>query len=148
MTLEVEPPHPPDLTTSVRPGDDQGSPTMERRADIEAMLHDSAWKGAFADWRGHTDLLEAEWQIVLDLELIQEFDFWWDGAAEQIRYTPPVIPEDWRDRDLHPELDEWATVSAINSALDELGQIVADLLEAEYVGWGGADIERDSEEPL
>lgn len=148
MTLDVDAPHPPDLTIEVSDGTSQGSPTIERRADIEAMLHDSAWRGAFADWAAHTDLTEAEWSIVLDLELVADFDFRWDGAAEQIRYEAPSIPDDWRERDLHPDLETWATVSAINTGLDELGQTVADLLETEYIDWDTPDVERDQEEPL
>lgn len=148
MVLDVDAPHPPDLTLEVSSSTAQGSPTMERRADIESMLHDGAWEGGFADWAAHTDLTEVEWSIVLDLDLTEEFDFRWDGPAAQIRYDAPSIPEDWRDRGLHPELQDWATVSAINSGLDDLGQTVADLLEEEYVDWDTEDIERDRDEPL
>ena len=135
MTLDVEAPHPPDLTTMVDQGDEQGSPTVEHRADIEAMLHDDAWRGAFADWSKHTDLTETEWSIVSDLSLVDDYDFRWDTETEQVEYTAPSIPEDWRERDLHPDLDDWATVSAINDGLDQLGRTVADLLEMEYVDW-------------
>lgn len=147
MTLEVEAPHAPDLTTDVSSGSSQGSPTMERRADIESMLHDSAWRGAFSEWASHTDLTEVEWSIVLDLNLIQDFDFRWDDPAEQIRFDAPAIPDDWRDRDLHPDLQDWATVSAINNGLDDLGQITADLLENEYIDWIEEGFERDSDRP-
>lgn len=48
-------------------------------------------------------------------------------------YHAPGIPEDWRERDLHPELQSWGTVSSINAGLTELGQTVCDVLAEEYV---------------
>ena len=135
MTLDVPTPHPPDLTTRVSDEAPQGSPGLERRADLEAMLHDNAWQGAFAEWSSHTDLTPEEWAIVEDLDLLEKFDFWLDPPEAQVRYSSPELPEDWRERDLHPDLADWAIVSAINGALDDLGRTVADLLETEYVSF-------------
>ncbi|MFW6385053.1 MAG: hypothetical protein ACOCY7_02835 [Halodesulfurarchaeum sp.] len=140
MSLDVDAPHPPDLSTSISRGPDQHDPSITRRSDIETMLHDGAWREAFGEWADGSDLTDAEWTVVLDLALIQEFDFGWDQDTEQVWYHAPSIADDWRDRDLHPNLDSWATVAAINHGLDTLGRTVADLLEMEYVDW-------DTEEP-
>ena len=45
------------------------------------------------------------------------------------------LPEDWQERDLHPELSSWETVSGINAALAELGDTVSRRLKADYVDW-------------
>ena len=136
MTLTVDAPHPPDLTVDVGQGENQGSPAIEHRSDLEAMLHDGAWKEGFAEWAENTDLTEFEWSIVLDLGLVDDYDFQWDNETEQVVFDAPAIPQDWRERELHPDLGDWATVSAINDGLDQLGRTVADLLELEYVDWG------------
>jgi hypothetical protein len=78
---------------------------------------------------------EREFGIVLDLDLIQRFDFFWDSFAERVGYHAPGIPEDWKERDYHPELDSWGTVSSINAGLTELGQVVCDVLKEEYIDW-------------
>lgn len=108
------------------------------------MFEAGAWARAFGEWTEHTDLTEDDWGLVLDLGLIDRFDFWWDADDEHIRYTPPVIPDDWTTDDRYPSITTLAQISAINDALDELGQTVQDLLQQEYADW---NTEEPSDQP-
>jgi hypothetical protein len=130
MALDVAPPAPPEL----------GHQNMEdadeyRRDELEGFLHDGAWERAFNEWAEHADLDEEEFAIATDLSLFEQFDFFWDDHADRVGYHAPGIPEDWRDRDLHPDLETWDTVSALNADLTSLGQVVCDVLKDEYIDW-------------
>lgn len=138
MSLDVETPEPPELR-EVDPSEYEDATvvgdTDYRREELEEFLRDGAWDRAWDEWAAHTDVDEDEFAIVRDLEMIRQFDFFWDGFAERVGYHAPGIPEDWKERDLHPELDSWSTVSSINAGLTELGQIVCDVLKDEYIDW-------------
>lgn len=138
MTLDVETPHPPELnpTRDVTEYDDVDAGGGEyHREELEAFLKDGAWERAFNEWSDHTDLDESEFAVVDDLEMVREFDFFWDEFANRVGYHAPGLPENWREHELHPELDSWNTVSGINAAMAELGGIVASVLETEHVDW-------------
>ncbi|MFB6073631.1 MAG: hypothetical protein ABEJ89_01305 [Haloarculaceae archaeon] len=128
MTLDVDPPAPPSLSPAS--GDED-----HRRAQLQARLEDGAWEQAFESWAADTDLDEEAWAVVLDLDLVARFDFFWDDIADRVGYDAPGIPEDWREREIHPDLDSWETVSGINAGLAALGRTVSDVLKADYVDW-------------
>lgn len=133
--LDVTPPDPPDIAP-VTATDDEGIDDEEyRREELQAFLNDGAWDEAFEEWAARTDLGGREWEIVRDLELTREYDFFWDDFAGRVGYHAPGLPDDWRERDLHPGLESWETVSAINAGLTELGQTVCDVLKGEYIDW-------------
>ena len=137
MTLDVDPPEPPTLS-SVDPNEYEDAEVAGgdyRRDELEAFLHDGAWTEAFEQWAATSDMDEVDWRIVEELELVARYDFFWDDFADRVGYHAPGLPEDWKERDLHPDLDSWGTVSAINAGLTELGQIVCEVLKAEYVDW-------------
>lgn len=138
MSLDVEPPDPPPLPKD-RDADeyDDADVTSDeyRREELEAFLEEGAWDRAFEEWAEGTEMTEQTWAIVLDLGLVERFDFFWDDFAERVGYHAPGLPEDWRERDIHPELDSWGTVSSINAGLTELGQVVCDVLKDEYIDW-------------
>ncbi|MEE6210308.1 hypothetical protein U3A55_09085 [Salarchaeum sp. III] len=141
MSLDIstgEVPDPPELDTEADVDDyedlDVGGNDYHRE-DLEAFLREGAWEDAFAEWADDTELTEEEYQIVLDLDLLSNFDFFWDDFADRVGYHAPGLPEDWQERDLHPDLDSWSTVSAINASLTELGRTVSDRLKADYVDW-------------
>ena len=69
------------------------------------------------------------------MNLVREFDFFWDDFASRVGYHAPGLPEDWREREIHPDLDSWNTVSGINAAMAELGDVVSKVLGNEYVDW-------------
>ncbi|MFB6107510.1 MAG: hypothetical protein ABEJ82_01555 [Haloplanus sp.] len=147
--LDVETPPPPELN-AVDPNEyDDATVSADadyRREELEAFLHEGAWDDAFARWAAETPLDESEWAIVRDLDLLAAFDFFWDDFADRVGYHAPGLPEDWKERSLHPALDSWATVSAINAAMTELGQVVSDVLKDEWVDWE-ADYEAPDDLP-
>lgn len=53
----------------------------------------------------------------------------------EVREVPRDTAEDWKERQLHPALDSWSQVSAINAGLTEFGQIVCEVMKEEYVDW-------------
>ena len=133
--LDVTSPDPPDISPAMTT-DDEGIDDEEyRREELQTFLNDGAWEEAFEQWAARTDLGGREWEIVRDLELTREYDFFWDDFAGRVGYHAPGLPDDWRERDLHPGLESWETVSAINAGLTELGQTVCDVLKGEYIDW-------------
>jgi hypothetical protein len=137
MGLNVDTPTPPELpevdTGEYDDVDVQG--TDYRREELESLLADGAWADAFEEWAAHTDLDAEEFAVAEELGLFAEFDFFWDDFADRVGYHAPGIPEDWRERNLHPELRSWETVSAINASLAELGDTVSRTLKEEYIDW-------------
>jgi len=138
MGLDVETPDPPELE-QFDPNEYEDAEvvgdTDYRREEIEYHLEDGAWDRAFDEWTGGTEMDEAEFDIARDLGMFRQFDFFWDSHAERVGYHAPGIPEDWKERGYHPEIDSWGTVSAINASMTELGQIVCDVLKDEYIDW-------------
>ena len=137
MTLDVDPPEPPELA-AVDPNeydDAEVSGDEYHREDLAAFLREGAWETAFDEWAADSSIDADDWRIAVELGLISRFDFFWDDFADRVGYHAPGIPEDWKQRDLHPELDSWETVSAINAGLTELGQVVCETLKSEYVDW-------------
>lgn len=139
MPLDVEPPEPPSLEDQIDPNEYEDATvvgeTDYKREEIAAFLREGAWEEAFADWAARTDMEPRTFAIVADLELIARFDFFWDSFAERVGYHAPGIPEDWKERNFHPELDSWSRVSSINAGLTEFGQTVCDVLADRYIDW-------------
>lgn len=138
MGLDVETPDPPSLSANVdasqyEDADVQGDDY--RRDELEEFLTDGAWAEAFTEWAAHTDMDEREFDIATDLNMFREYDFFWDSFADRVGYHAPGIPEDWREREYHPDLDSWGAVSSINAGLTELGQIVCEVLKEDYIDW-------------
>ncbi|AQL41272.1 hypothetical protein BV210_00450 [Halorientalis sp. IM1011] len=138
MGLDVDIPDPPELE-EFDPNEYEDAEVVGdtdfRRDEIEGFLRDGAWDRAFEEWRANTDLDPEEYDIVTDLGLIERFDFFWDSHADRVGYHAPGLPEDWKERDVHPDLASWGTVSSINAELTELGQIVCDVLKDDYIDW-------------
>ena len=139
MSLDVDLPSPPTLVDEVDPEEYEDVTVVAdadyRREELETYLTEGAWEEAFTEWAAETDMTVQEFEIAKDLDLIQQFDFFWDDFADRVGYHAPGIPEDWRSRDLHPELQSWGTVSSINASLTELGQHVCDILKERYIEW-------------
>jgi len=138
MALDVDPPDPPELQ-AIDPNEYDDTEVAEdadyRREELSGFLEAGAWKEAFEEWAEDTTMDRTTFEIVRDLDLVDRFDFFWDSYAERVGYHAPGIPEDWKQRDIHPELQSWGTVSAINAGLTELGQVVCDVLKDDYVDW-------------
>lgn len=138
MALEVPPPEPPALE-AIDPAEYDDVETVAdsnyRRDEIETLLAAGAWADAWREWSRETAIDSEEYHIIRDLGLIQEFDFFWDDFADRVGYHAPGIPENWRERELHPALDTWESVSNINAGLTELGQLVCEVLKEDYIDW-------------
>ena len=138
MSLDVETPTAPELE-EMNPNEYEDAEvigeTDYRRDELAEFLEDGAWERAFEEWSADTDLDESEFDIVLDLDLLEMFDFFWDSHADRVGYHAPGLPEDWKERDLHPDIESWGTVSGINAGLTELGQLVCEVLKDEYIDW-------------
>lgn len=138
MALEVEPPDPPSLPVSVSAEeyddvDVQGQDY--RREEIERTLTNGAWEEGFRQWTEHTDVTEEEYEIISELRLIAEFDFFWDAFAGRVGYHAPGLPEDWQERSIHPDLNSWEQVSSINAGLTELGQVISEVVKERNPDW-------------
>lgn len=140
MSLDVATPDAPTVYEETR--DDQYESDVDKRADLQTYLdgEENAWEEGFDDWASETALSVDTYEIVLDLGLIEAFDFYWNPEEEEIEYEAPEIPDDWEDKSRYVEIDSWSTVSAINEEMDELGETVAGLLTDYYVDW---ETERD-----
>jgi len=144
MTLDVAVPDRPTLSAEVDAAayddvDVQGD--EYRRGELAEALEEGAWAEAFTEWATDTGLDEGTWAIVTDLDLIAEFDFFWDSFAGRVGYHAPGLPEDWREREIHPDIQSWETVSAINAGLTELGQVVCDVLAEDYLDWEADEVD-------
>ncbi|WP_411963468.1 hypothetical protein [Haloferax sp. YSMS24] len=106
-----------------------------KRPELEEFLEAGAWADAFEAWAEETPVTEDQWQVVLELDLLTYFDFFWDDFADRVGYHAPGLPEDWKERELHPKLTSWGQVSSINAGLTELGQQVCDVLKDDYIDW-------------
>ena len=139
MGLDVAVPEPPELRAEADVGEYEDVSVSDaadyRRDELETFLRDGAWAESFEQWAERTDLDEREFETARDLDLFSEFDFFWDDFADRVGYHAPGIPEDWQERDIHPDLDSWNAVSSINASLTELGQVVCDVLEGDYITW-------------
>ncbi|WP_254274256.1 hypothetical protein [Haloarcula marina] len=144
MTLDVPVPDRPQLTSGVgaEAYDDVDVQGDEyRRDELADALDDGAWADAFEEWARDTPLTESTWAIVTDLDLVAEFDFFWDSFAGRVGYHAPGLPEDWREREIHPDIESWETVSSINAGLTEFGQVVCDVLADEYLDWEAEEVD-------
>ena len=138
MALDVDPPDPPRLEeTDPNQYEDAEvvGDTDYKREEIETLLAEGAWEQAFEEWAAEAGVDERTFGIMLDLELFDRYDFFWDAFADRVGYHAPGLPEDWKERDVHPGLESWETVSGINAALAELGDTVSRTLKADYIDW-------------
>jgi len=136
--MDVEIPDPPELEAFDPNEYEDAAVTGEtdyRRDDLEAYLQDGAWERAFEEWLDNVDFEAETFEIMRDLGLFRRFDFFWDSHADRVGYHAPGIPEDWKEREVHPDIDSWRTVSTINASLTELGQLVCDVLKDRYIDW-------------
>lgn len=148
MALDVELPDPPTLHGPQNPGeydavDEPAEWTGDtyRREDLAEFLRGGAWETAFEEWAHQTYLTEAEFRVVADRGLVDEFDFSWNPAAEDVGYRAPALPGDLSvSSDETLEADD---IDEINEELDDLGRIVSEVLENEYIDRDGDEFGYD-----
>lgn len=134
MGLDVEIPDPPSLY-GPQPRDgyeaidmtDQDTEDDYRREEIENFLLDGAWEEAFGQWADTTSLSEQEFREISNLGVIDQFDFYWDPATDEMGYMAPSLPEEARDTFGSGDIREF------ESELDSLGREVSEMLENDYL---------------
>lgn len=131
MDGEIDRPAPPTL--------DAAEDDAYRRAAIQAHLEAGAWDEALDSWYEQSDIEGDALAIADDLDLFDQFDFFWDDIAQRVGFQAPGIPDDWDRREYHEDLTSWRQASSINAGLAELGQTVCDVLETSYIDWAEDD---------
>ncbi|MEF8774926.1 MAG: hypothetical protein V5A43_00285 [Haloarculaceae archaeon] len=130
MTPDLDSPMAPDVPNRQVPAEiDEIDLDLEdlRRGGIETVLREGAWQEGFQKWAAYVDVDEDLLGVVSERELFQEFDFYDDPKSDRIRANPPALPEDWLGETDSPG------VAALRTALDDLGEIVADTLVTDYL---------------
>jgi hypothetical protein len=132
MSLDVEPPDPPALRGPQSRGEYDAIDMTEqevtddyRREEVAAVLEDGAWADAFEEWSEHTYLSAAEFETARERGLVEQFDFYWDPATDEVGYRSPTVPEWSRDAFEDP--------GGVAAELDALGRVVSEVLENDYL---------------
>lgn len=143
MSLDVETPAPPALDRPQDPGDYDAVVEPEDRVDdtppheaLATFLQEGAWEAGFNEWRDHTYMTEDEFQLVQERGLIDEFDFYWNVATEDVGYRAPAVSDDFSGSDNTLERGE---IQGIEEELDELGRTVSEVLETDYIHRSGEE---------
>lgn len=143
MTLDVEAPDPPTLDTPhdsedydavVEPEDRVGD-NMPHEA-LATFLQEGAWETGFDEWRDQTYMTEEEFRLVREQGLIDEFDFYWNVAAEDVGYRAPTVPADFPSPD---NTFDRGDIQGIEEELNELGRTVSEVLETDYIHRSGEE---------
>lgn len=144
MTLDVEIPDPPALDNPLDPGEYDAVVEPESRSGdnvpheaLATFLREGAWEDGFNEWRDDTYLTVEEFRLVRDRGLIDEFDFYWNMATEDVGYQAPTVPTDLAPPSGDPL--ERGERQGIEEELDDLGRTVSDVLETEYINRSGEE---------
>ena len=132
MTPDLDVPNPPDVTNRQVPAEiDEVSHDLEdlRRGEIETALREGAWREGFEEWAAYVDVDDEALDLVYDRELFQEFDFYYEPESDRVRASPPSLPAEWVESTSSP------VVASLRTALDDLAEIVAEVLVADYLDW-------------
>ena len=132
MVLDVEVPDPPSLRGPQSRGayeaidmTDQVPTDDYRREELEGALQEGAWQDAFEEWAAHTLLVDAEFERIVELGVIDRFDFYWDPATEEVGYRAPALNGEEREAFDDPD--------GVDAELDSLGRVVSESLEDDYL---------------
>ena len=142
MGLDVEIPDPPQLSNRGVANEFEaveavGGAADLRRQEIEEILHDGVWNEAFEEWTEYTDLTEDEFAILVDLEVFQQYDVFWDSTEEQLDFVAPSLPDDWRGRVSVQPTDVNGFSMRAATELTDLGHTIVEMLEDAPIDWIG-----------
>ncbi|WP_336361196.1 hypothetical protein [Haladaptatus sp. ZSTT2] len=98
-----------------------------RREELATILASGAWEDAFDEWAAHTGMSEDNFAVVVEYNLVDDFDFYWDAETDEVGYRSPTLPQTARDQ-LDAEI-----VDDIELELDSLGRVVTEMLENDYL---------------
>ena len=134
MSLDVPVPNPPSLHGPQPRGEYSaiGTPVDEpeddyRREEVAEILETGAWHDAFEEWTTQTGLVRSDFDLVMEHGLVDEFDFYWNPATDEVGYRAPTLPAAVSDDLTVGDVDE------IESELDLLGRLVSEMLENDYL---------------
>ena len=140
MAIDDEIPDPPSLSgpqsRSEYEAIDEDEEDVEddyRRSEIENFLQDGAWEDAFGEWADTTSMTEADLELVLEYDLIDEYDFYWEPQTDDVGYIAPTLPA------AAEETLGGADSSELEAELDTLGRVVTEVLENDYLLRDDAD---------
>ena len=143
MALDVDVPEPPSLrgpqaTESYESVDqiDDAVHDDYRREELATFLAEGSWEVAFEEWAAHTLVTEAQFSVMVELGLLDELDFYWEPATDDVGFRAPSMPAE-RPASVASRVDA-DDVADIEEGLAELGRTVSEQLEA--------DLARDSSE--
>jgi len=144
MGLNVEIPDPPQLSNrgvaeEFEAVEAVGGAADLRREEIEEILHDGVWNEAFEEWAEYTDLTEAEFAILSDLGVFQQFDVFWDSTEEQLDFQAPSLPDDWQRQVSERPSDVAGFPMRAETELTDLGQTIVEMLEDAPIDWVGEE---------
>jgi hypothetical protein len=138
MSLDVEVPDPPRLSGPGDPGDYESVEEAEEwtgddapRRALSEMLSAGAWEDGFEEWRRGTSLSVAQFEATRELGAFQRLDFHYNPTAEDVGYRAPSLPEG-PDTLAEAGLDR-DDAREIEGELDDLGRIVSEVLENDYI---------------
>ncbi len=100
---------------------------------LRDLLDDGVWEDAIVRWRDDGDLSREDYELIRDIDLLDEYEFFWDEEVDRVGYECPSIPKDWKTESYSDRIDSWAQVSRINMALNELGNTVREIVEEEIL---------------
>ncbi len=83
---------------------------------------EDVWEEMVERWM-QEELGEGEREVVDELDLLEGFEYFWDGDVGRVGYDAPSIPRDWKN-EYGDIIDGWSQVSKINMSLGELGEDV------------------------
>ncbi|MFB6284030.1 MAG: hypothetical protein ABEK59_08895 [Halobacteria archaeon] len=98
---------------------------------VRDYLRDGVWERSIQEWRDESNLDGDDTELVEELGLIEEFEFFWDADFDRVGYEAPSIPKDWKSEDYADEVKSWGQVSKINMAMSELGEKAREIIETE-----------------
>ena len=98
---------------------------------VHRYLEDGVWSRSLEEWRKESKLGETDMELVEELGLIEEFEFFWDDDFDRVGYEAPSIPKDWKSQEYSDAIKSWGQVSKINMAMSELGEKAREIIETE-----------------
>lgn len=134
MALDVPVPNPPSLHGPQPRGEYSAIDTQVdepeddyRREEVAEILEAGAWHDAFEEWTTQTDLVRSDFDLVMEHDLFDEFDFYWDPATDEVGYQAPTLPAEVDADRATGDVDD------IETELDLLGRLVSEMLENDYL---------------
>lgn len=85
------------------------------------------WEDALEDWR--EELEPSDVSLVERVGLLEDYEFFWDDSFDRVGYEAPSLPSDWKTAEYADEVESWAQVSRINTAMSDLGQEIRERVE-------------------